>query len=59
MMPGMMTTILRTYSKKLNAVGSTLRGSHLRAEVGGGSMDSVDFVDFVDLPPELGQKNAI
>ena len=44
-MPGMMTTILRTYSKKLNAVGSTLRGSHLRPRSG------------VDLPPELGQKN--
>ena len=42
-----MTTILRTYSKKLNAVGSTLRGSHLRAEVGRGS---------VDLPPELGHR---
>lgn len=31
--PGMMTTILRTYSKKLSSVGSMLRNSHLRAEV--------------------------
>lgn len=34
--PGMMTTILRTYSKKLSSVGSMLRNSHLRAEVLGG-----------------------
>ena len=33
--PGMMTTILRSYSKKLSAVGSTLRSSQMRAEVGG------------------------
>lgn len=42
--PGMMTTILRTYSKKLNAVGSTLRGSHLRAEVADSLVDYLTIV---------------
>ena len=45
--PGMMTTILRTYSKKLAATGSALRSSKMRAEAAleGGSCAEVQVAE--------------
>eukprot|EP00913_Durusdinium_trenchii_P010948 g10275.t1 len=42
--PGMMTTILRTYSKKLASVGSAVRNSHMRAEVAENVVDYLNIV---------------